>query len=854
MEKRKAGVGSITQWISICQCDELKFDPQDDSLGEHILLCTECNKRIGSGRVGSLTQWIFRSDLCACETPSPIATRKPIATPNPKSIQDTTQAFEDGEFVGLGPADQTISVDEDSFPLDRYRALAEIGRGASGIVYRAVDKVLQKEIAIKCLKTVTANELMSFQKEAQATSRLNHPNIIKIFDFGAARGGAPYMVMEFLQGISLKRLIDANGPLPENEALLLFLDLVQALVHAHSKGIYHRDIKSSNVIIIDGVEDPKRQTVRLIDFGVASSKGVESPLGNKTVLVGTPPYMAPEQLEGKPFDARSEVYSLGCLFYEALTGNPPFLGETALETLNMHRNLPVIPLLQVQPELEFSEEIESLILHCLAKQPDQRIQSMEELESELESIIVHSPAIEVVKPRIFDPAIDTIDSAPIPPIRSRLKSAILFCGIGALCVGVGAVLLNRLSPFSHHQEAPVKLMRESKVLVPQQTVEWTNELVDREDFFFRGDRAAVTSGSDKSLDQLVSRPGIKHLRLIRCKISEKGARKLLGLKLESLHLDNTFLDTGGLTLVGKMNTIRDLQITNTKWFTGHALRMFQNIPLTALTIEACDLQDDSLVFLKNQKSLAKLIIARNPSFTGAGIAHLSGCPNLIQLSLFELRKLKDECFAEAAKLPALQIFLLKDSFYMAGRTRDDLTAALGGATVKPYDFQFFQQLTSKKTITNLALDGDRLESKHFEAISKMPSLTTLTIVRHKFMNPDDIRKLSKMPSLSVLRFMGPCLEGSAIKQICAMQNIKRLALLDCELSDSAFAEFPKSIISHLVIEGDNKISGVGLDFIAKMPRLLLLRLPEESYITPLDIKRFQSKRPIIKLDHKKGTI
>lgn len=841
MEKRSAGPGSITQWISTCQCDELKFDSQaNDTAIDEILLCTVCNKRIQIGRVGSLTQWVFRSDLCACETPSPIATKKASVEIAP-STQDTTRTYEDGYVLSQTPADASLSIDADSFPGDRYRALSEVGRGASGIVYRAVDRMLQKEIAIKCLKSVTANELMSFQKEAQATSRLNHPNIVKIFDFGASQSGAPYMVMEFVRGISLKRLIEEQGPLSEQDALPLFLDLARALEHAHGKGVFHRDIKSSNVIVSNDAGDSGRQNVRLIDFGVAALKGMESPKGKKTVLVGTPPYMSPEQFDGAPFDARSEIYSLGCLFYEILTGGPPFIGNTALETMNMHTHRQVVPLSEIRPDAGFSEDIESLVLHSLEKKPDERFQNMSEIVNQLESIVA-SPT--VLFSNQDSEVLDTENGAAADRKPSVSTFATVILAIGVVSLGVGCFLFNRLAPFRHREPAPVKLMRTGdKGKMVEKVLDWAPVAVEKEVYYSRGESAVITNGDDASIDRVASRPEVKTLRLTRCKITAKGASKLATMKLQTLEMDNTAFDTTGLAIIGKINTLKELLIWHNSSFTGETLKFFQNPLLEEIKIDSCDLQDSSVRWLSNHKNLKKLTIISNPGFTGSGLKDLQDCPKLNELQLIDLQSLSDQCFYHVAKLSTIESFALKDSFFQPGRTTEDIRAALGGPESRPYDPEAFKQITSMDQLTVLSVDADRLEKPHYDALSKMKSLNNFALVGHKFIKPENLAKLGTIPTLGILKIIGPCIESGGIKQLSVMPHLQRLILCDCELTDRSLSEFSNSNIHHLMIDGENTISGIGLDYLAKMPTLNLLRLPRTSYITPADLKRFRARKP-----------
>lgn len=837
MVRRTAGPGSITQWISTCQCDELKFEPQDDAAKEQIMLCSACNKRISSGRVGSLTQWVFRSDLCACEQPHPVAASRRTANAQCEEVSgENSNEFSDEFFADQ--VDETMSVDGNSFPLDRYLALSEIGKGVSGVVYRAIDRVLQKQVAIKCLRSVTGSELMSFQKEAQATSRLNHTNIVKIFDFGASTGGAPYMVMEFVSGISLKQLIDEGGPLSEREALPLFLSLADALAHAHSKGIFHRDIKSSNVLISQ--DEFGAKSVRLIDFGVASLKGLESPFEKNTVLVGTPLYMAPDQVAGKSYDARSEVYSLGCLFYEVLTGVTPFIGESALETLNMHANRVVVPLFQARPDCQFSDDIEGLVLRCLAKQPDRRFQSMEELTTAIEAALANAPTIAVIEnsARSSTSEIEASES-------KKSKVTIVMIGVGSLCFLAASLFLSRLAPPG---EVPKAVALHTKTQLPRTMTEWTPP-EGREKQSIRSGRLSIVTGNDKSLERLTKRSDFFELELSKCQVTEKGVA-CIPRKLAGLFLHKTTFDTSGLIALGDLKSLRILHIANCKWFAGEDLKVFENCPLKELVIADCNILDEPLVHLKNQSNLETLTIVNSLPFTGAGLAHLSGCTKLKHLRVSELPDFSDKSFAHIAKLSSLNSLVLVSYLYQPGRAEDELAAALGGPTAKPYDLESFEKITSIKNLGLLSLDSDRLEMKHFDLLSNMVSLKHLCLVGRKLIAPECLAKLAKLRTLSRIEFLGPCIERGGIKQICAMPGVKTVELFNCELTNLSLAAFPKSAVTELRIEGENNISAVGLEYLAKMPRLTKLRLPKDSRLTPLDLKQFYLKKPDcrVKLD------
>jgi Serine/threonine protein kinase len=279
-----------------------------------------------------------------------------------------------------------LEVDTAKFPCDRYKPVSIMGHGATGIVYLCVDKLLSKRVAIKTLHTVDAAQLVAFQLEAKTTSRLNHDNIIKVLDFGATEGGVPFMVMELVDGVSLEAAIQSEGPLEPAVAASLVRKICIGLEHAHKNGILHRDVKSSNTLLShtdSGVEPV------VIDFGVAALKFArqEPTIISGKTIVGSPFYMAPDQALGRPYDERSEIYSIGCMLFETLTGRTPFEGATTLETIGMHAHMPPPTLHDIAPEREFGPQLEELVARCLAKDPADRYRDCAELADALEQLI-----------------------------------------------------------------------------------------------------------------------------------------------------------------------------------------------------------------------------------------------------------------------------------------------------------------------------------------------------------------------------------------------------------------------------------------------------------------------------------
>lgn len=276
--------------------------------------------------------------------------------------------------------------------IDRYRILSELGRGGMGVVYRARDTVLDRVVALKTFPGDRLGDPDSRQrllKEAQAASALNHPGIVTIHDLVTV-DGSDVIVMELVEGETLEERI-ARGALPLGKALRIAVQLADALARAHGAGIAHRDLKPSNVMLTN------EGTVKILDFGLAKltappdkatptipmGAGRDEATGDGT-LMGTVPYMSPEQTMGKPLDSRTDVFSFGVLFYEMTSGRHPFRHPLLLETVSAIRSGEPVALTTYLPGLPI--ELERLIVRCLQKEPELRWQSMSDLKSVLEDL------------------------------------------------------------------------------------------------------------------------------------------------------------------------------------------------------------------------------------------------------------------------------------------------------------------------------------------------------------------------------------------------------------------------------------------------------------------------------------
>ncbi len=273
---------------------------------------------------------------------------------------------------------------------DRYRIDKVLGRGGMGIVYKVEQIFLRRTFAIKTLDIANASEIAwrRFQKEAETVSRLDHPNIIRIHDFGLIDEKQPFYVMDFVEGESLDERVKRIGPLKLEEALSSFIKVAFALAHAHANGVIHRDIKPSNIMFgCSGAAGD--QSVKIVDFGISKllSEGSESQnLTRVGEIFGSPLYMSPEQCTGTSIDHRTDIYSFGCAMFDALTGCPPHVGDSTLSTMMKHRVEEPPSLREASLGKNFPESVELLLRKLLEKNPDQRYQSFEQVAADLIAI------------------------------------------------------------------------------------------------------------------------------------------------------------------------------------------------------------------------------------------------------------------------------------------------------------------------------------------------------------------------------------------------------------------------------------------------------------------------------------
>ena len=394
-----------------------------------------------------------------------------------------------------------------------------IGAGGVGSVYRASHRDLRIPIAVKVLHEHFQRDLefcRRFHAEALAASRLDHPNLMRVLDFGQEADGLLYLAMEHLDGKCLADILEVGRALPTTRVIDVMMQVCAGLAHAHSRGIVHRDIKPDNVVLVANTDDDERpdELVKVCDFGIAVQ---ETDAASKAV-VGTPDYMSPEQCRGEPLDGRSDVYSCGVMMYELATGQMPFSAPTPAELLDRHMNAPPSPPRFVAPGID--PRLETVILKALAKAPDDRQQSMRDLRREIGALLVHAtppparpiPSLPPPSPREgTDPAISST-----PPSHERVVRGAL----GSVSES-GPDWLERGGSYRHHSTGEVAVVNiNGRVLAGELVARpgpWLSAFVETQ----RADQfEALASRLDAALPILLAERQVKTLFAVRCTLDE----------------------------------------------------------------------------------------------------------------------------------------------------------------------------------------------------------------------------------------------------------------------------------------------------------------------------------------------
>lgn len=619
----------------------------------------------------------------------------------------------------------------------QYEFLSVIASGGMGIIYEARNLVLNQKMAVKMMKTEKLDEknVKRFKKEAEALAALEHPNIIHVRHYGLTENGQPYMVLDYVEGTSMSQLIQSRGPIPVAFAIQFFIQIADALSHAHERGVWHQDLKPNNIMICQsGLAIPY---IKLIDFGIAKIiNGEATPAGLTDTgdILGSPAYMSPEQASGGKVDERTDIYSLGCVMFEALTGTQPFSGTTALEVI-AHQVNTKAPSIEDRALSEFPQSLVQIVAKTLEKNADQRYQSMAELRDALAKVLKndHEDTGQFrarTQTEQFKDSLNTPTAKALMVTGIVITMTILFTNI---CLLIAEATHDRevaLARKKIKDEAEAANVYDEPVLARQMIREGLTK-------WRAGGRFQLKVDCDDStLDEFGLYPAqATYVELENTNIKGPGLAYLIRYPVDFLTMNDSSMTDRAMLEIKHMKRLRELQVDATS-VTKAGFEQLREMPnLTRLSARTDRLNDETMRVIADIKSLEHLQCGRNEGITAVGYAYLKKLPHLncldmlqnpidasiaraisqatqIRILNFERTNINDDCLREICNLKNLEELLLTDCKHFTG-----------------VGLKYLVKLPGLKSVK---LDRDsQLSDKEMMVLGDLPKLTNLDIRRTK---------------------------------------------------------------------------------------------------------------------------
>lgn len=660
---------------------------------------------------------------------------------------------------------------------EKYQILEELGQGGMGTVYRVKQVLLDRFLALKVIPSHSFNEQLAvrFQREAKTMASLDHPNLARILDFGIWLN-QPFMAMEYIDGAPLSKLI-SERVIPPVQAIDLFSQVLEGLAHAHEKGVLHRDIKPSNIMV--RLDDGVNKAI-LLDFGIAKKIEPEDGVASTQALtrtgemIGSPLYMSPEQARGEKLTEKSDLYSLGCSLFEALTGTPPFVGKTAVETFFLHMEQTPPTLKEAALGREFAPGLEKVVRKLLAKNPEDRFASADELRYAL-SLCLHQ------------------DREDTTRVAEKKKNSIvpILTAAAVLAAVSGAIFW--FFPKSQKIEQQPIVIKDSAIFDLPKELDPAAEDDDK-DIGPAGMKGPAPSGDsavlifdkaiiDESLEQLI----VNDKNLVRLSINNSRCPKALLAKLPpSLR----YLELRGAGLIGddykyiaKNANLKDLVLRFNMVSAKNLRDLAPLSKLQNLDLNSTHVDSEGLKELKGFKELKSLSVSDNETVDGKGLQAINLIKNLEYLDLSNTRVTSKD-IPVLLKMPKLEKLAIK----RIGLSDDGIS-----------------NLDKFRHLTILRMAGNDLTSKAFAKLPVFPKLTELDVSDNRF---DDgaINYFLKLKTLRDLHISRSLVTSDGVMRLASMPNLKELRIKKIRMSVEDITEFFKRSASCNAVYNSNNNS------------------------------------------------
>lgn len=638
-----------------------------------------------------------------------------------------------------------MSGTKDQFPVDllgRYSSPVLLGQGGMGLVFAAEDTVLDKNVAIKVLPAELQQDqkLVRFQKEARAAGKLNHPNIVSVLDFGVTKSGEPYMVMDFLNGQTLQ---DALAGRRQEDRLDLptLLELIRGvcrgLSHAHEKGVLHRDIKSSNIMLCPVTDNAGVTSLQaqLIDFGIAHMRKETAEEGFESTgqaIVGSPAYMAPEIGKGGKATPRSDVYSLGCVLYQGLTGSLPFQADSSLALIEKHINekpRPLLDFIDLENDSFFADTVEAADSKPDSSEPENSKSENPEPENpkiENRKIIVEQLQLLIDRALAKDPQARFADIAEMQAAIFRIEEeflhvepasgpefekgmanrtrSFLSSKLGAASLA-GMVVLSSLLAFFLYSRLN-KLERKGDGIAMNKPYADPHKAWKHVDIV-KQFGVAVLDGAEGVTDEDIIAGRVKGLKEGNLQISDsaitnKALEALRGKRIKELDVSYTAVTDEGLKNVAEIRGLDALELNGLEGVTDKSLEYLLPLKLYLLSLDSTRVTDAGVVKLTAIPTLHVL--------------SLTGCENITDRSVL--------AFKDHPKMTNLSVSSTKVSSKALGQ--------LTGLTCLRVNFNDFddndiKNLSGLKELEVLYMRGSKITPKGVKMLSRLPKLNRIDL-------------------------------------------------------------------------------------------------------------------------------
>ncbi len=599
---------------------------------------------------------------------------------------------------------------------ERYLVQEKLGQGAYGEVLKCWDIKLARVCALKVLlDTAVGQAKQRFHIEAQVAARLNHPNILPVRDFGYTDDDSLYLVMDYLQGETLQAVLSRKGRLDVLQVLSIISGICSALKHAHSFDILHRDIKPANVMLCfdEKSVEPK---VMLVDFGIAKRLDSDQYLTATGKIVGTVAYMSPESIRMGPVDTRSDLYSLGCLAFELLTGDVPFDNDNPMELMLMHVNAEP-PTLSQTVGLEFPQSVEAFVARFLKKDPDERYQSAEQVEQAIANLLKENETRAwTAYTAVFQPSSSSGGDDKAPLLMAGMILAVIALG-GSLA------FLTVPQRKSYHQARALESADFTRLAFhggwgAKLTLEGSGE-----DQSVKGQRC----GEAEFKEAAEKFKGVKHWYFVSSTDNGSGLKYLADEPVESLALPSAPLDSEGIK----------------------SIALFKGLQILDLT--SCNLlKDDDLSVLTELPELEQITVSGS-LLTGSMCKYLAQVPTLTNIGIL----------VELTPKPPPEtdlVNLLKD-------TPDEESHVDDNSSGKNKD----------NRQSNLRYERLSVSADDINELSKLDYLSRITFVNVE-LNTDSCKALSRLENLQTLKLLRCTIGDGGAVLVGNSKSIKKLDL------------------------------------------------------------------------------